>query len=58
MKTVTYKVEQNKKYGDFRIVKYINNVWENEIDNNWNKEFANILCKSYNDKLEKGFEIF
>lgn len=58
MKTVTYKVEQNKKYGDFRIVKYINNVWENEIDNNWNEKSANLLCKSYNDKLKKGFKIF
>lgn len=58
MKAVTYKVEQNEKYGDFRIVKYIDNVWENEIDNNWNEESANILCECYNDKLEQGFEIF
>lgn len=58
MRTVTYKVEQNEKYKDFRITKYVDNVWENEKDNNWNEEQAKSICKTLNEKLEKGFEIF
>ena len=58
MKTITYKVEQNEKYKDFRIAKYVDNVWENERDNNWNQEQAISICETLNEKLKQGFEIF
>lgn len=31
---VTFKVEQNAKYGDFRVVKYLNGTWLNEVEVN------------------------
>jgi hypothetical protein len=34
---ITYKVIQNKRYGDYRVAQFINGVWENEFDNNWTK---------------------
>lgn len=44
---ITYKVEQNLKYGDFRIVMYIDGVWENQFDNNWSKYKATKILNSY-----------
>jgi len=58
MRAVVYKVEKNIKYGDFRVVKYVNGVWENEKDNNWSKYKADIKCKSYNEAFKSGHEIF
>lgn len=40
MSNVELKVEQNKKYGDWRVVIYVDGEWENEVDNNWTKEQA------------------
>ena len=33
----TYKLEQNKKYGDWRVEQFVDGEWENEFDNNWSK---------------------
>jgi len=33
--STTYKVEQSKVFKDYRVVEYIDGVWENEYDNNW-----------------------
>ena len=38
---VTFAVEKNEKYGDFRVVEYFDGEWNNERDNNWTKEKAN-----------------
>ena len=56
--SIKYKVEQNKKYKDFRVVKYVNGEWVNERDNNWNKNQATVKCKKCNDALKNGIEIF
>jgi hypothetical protein len=37
---VEFKVEKNKKNGDFRVVRYVDGKWDNEIDGNWNKKKA------------------
>jgi hypothetical protein len=42
---LTYKVEQNEKYGDFRVVEYINGEWNNEFDGNWSEPKANKMLK-------------
>lgn len=56
VRKVVYKVEQNKKYGDFRVVKYINGIWENEFDGNWTKGQANRKCKLFRSLLILGQE--
>ena len=55
-RVVTFKVEQNEKYKDFRVVKYVNGVWENEWDGNWTKSKATKICKQCKDSLLLGFE--
>ena len=52
--SVTFKVEQNAKYGDFRVVKYLNGVWINERDGNWTKSKANQKAKEYRELTRKG----
>jgi hypothetical protein len=44
-KNVKFTIEQNEKYGDFRIVLYLNGEWFNEFDNNWTKEQAEEIVK-------------
>lgn len=51
---VTFKVEQNEKYGDFRVVKYLNGTWLNERDGNWTKNKAEQKAKEYRDLANKG----
>lgn len=55
-RVVEYKVEKNEKYGDYRIVKYINGIWKDEVDNNYNKEWAERKAKLYRDCLKIGKE--
>lgn len=43
---VSYKIEQNKKYSDYRIVKYIDGVWNNEFDGMWTKSRAEKILKN------------
>ena len=45
---VTFKVEKNEKYGDYRVNQYINNVWEN---GNWSKNKAEKKAKQYRQGL-------
>ena len=52
---VTFKVEKNEKYGDFRVVKYVNDQWCNERDNNWTKREAEEQLKKYENLAKKGF---
>lgn len=52
---VTFKVEKNERYGDFRVVKYVNNQWYNERDNNWTKKEAEEQLKKYENQVKKGF---
>jgi hypothetical protein len=40
---VTFKVEQNKIWGDFRVEKYLNGKWINGRDNNWSKAQAKFI---------------
>lgn len=49
---IEFKVEQNLKFGDYRINKYVNNIWVNQIDNNWTKAQANKIAKKYNNLLD------
>lgn len=56
MNTIIYKVEQNEKYKDFRVVKYVNGEWKNEFDGNWTKYKATKKAKLYKDLLEIGIE--
>lgn len=51
---VTFKVEQNAKYGDFRVVKYLNGTWLNERDGNWTKNKAEQKAKEYRELANKG----
>jgi len=51
---VTFKVEQNEKYGDFRVVKYLNGIWLNERDGNWTKSKAKQKAKEYRELASKG----
>ena len=53
--TVTFKVEQNSRFGDFRVVKYCGGVWANERDNNWTKSQAEKKAKEFRQKAKKGF---
>jgi len=48
---VTFKVEKNEKYGDYRVNQYINNVWENQRDGNWSKNKAEKKAKQYRQCL-------
>lgn len=51
---ITYKVEQNPLYGDFRVVKYIDNQWTNERDGNWTKEKAQTIAENYKNLTKNG----
>ena len=51
---VTFKVEQNTIFGDFRVVKYLNGTWLNERDGNWTKTQADQKAKEYRNLSEKG----
>ena len=44
---VTFKVNQNEKYGDFRVDKYLDGKWVNQRDNNWSKKQAEIVAQKY-----------
>jgi hypothetical protein len=50
---VTFKVEQNKKYGVFRVVKYINGFWLNERCGNWSKNKAEQKAKQYRELAKR-----
>jgi len=51
---VTFKVEQNEKYGDFRVVKYLDGVWVNERDGNWSKHKAEEIARNYRKLYKQG----
>ena len=50
---ITLSVQKNPHYGDFRIHEYINGVWNNSVDDNWDYETAQKLCDSIADMLPK-----
>lgn len=52
--TVKFKVEQNKVFGDFRVIKYVNGIWTNERDGNWSKNKAEQKAKEYRRLTAKG----
>ena len=52
---VTFKVEQNKIWGDFRVEKYLNGKWINGRDNNWSKAQAESKAKQYQAMSDAGF---
>jgi serine protease inhibitor len=54
--SVVYKVEQNKKFKDFRVVKYFNGEWINERDGNWTKNKAEQKAKEYRELTKKGIK--
>ena len=51
---VTFKVEQNTRFGDFRVVKYVDGIWMNERDNNWTKTKAEQKAKEYRQATKNG----
>ena len=51
---VTFKVEQNEKYGDFRVVKYLNGIWLNERDGGWTENKAEQKAKEYRNLTRQG----
>ena len=53
---VEYKVEKNKKYGDFRVAKYVGGEWAYEFDGNWSEAKAKRNATLYREMLKKGFE--
>ena len=53
---VTFKVEQNANFGDFRVVKYLNGTWLNERDGNWTKNKAEQKAKVYRLLAAKGIK--
>jgi len=53
----TFKVEQNAIFNDYRVVKYVDGVWDNARDNNWNKFKAEKIAKKYNELNAKGYDI-
>ena len=52
---VTFKVEQNPTFGDWRVVKYLNGAWLNERDGNWSKYEAGQIAKNYRKLYKEGF---
>ena len=44
---ITYKVEKNEKYGDYRVNKYLNGKMVNQRDGNWTKEEAENKAEQY-----------
>lgn len=52
---VTFKVEKNEKYGDYRVNKYLNGVWINQRDNNWSKKKAEEIAEKYREGTKNGF---
>jgi hypothetical protein len=46
---VTFEVNQNAIWGDFRVDKYLNGIWVNQRDNNWSKEKAEDVAKKYRE---------
>jgi hypothetical protein len=51
---VTFKVEQNAKFGDFRVVKFLNGARFNERDGNWTKSRAEQIAKKYREMTKQG----
>jgi len=51
---ITYKVEKNEKFGDYRVNKYLNGIWVNQRDNNWSKNKAEEKAKLYKELTEIG----
>lgn len=54
MENVTFKVEQNHKFKDFRVVKYLNGEWLNERDGNWTRKQADKKAKAYVNSSIRG----
>jgi recombinational DNA repair protein RecT len=48
-----FKVEKNKKYGDFRVVMYVNGVWKDEFDGMWSEAKAKREALLYRERLKK-----
>lgn len=53
---VEFKVEKNKKYGDWRVAKYVDGEWYNERDGNWSRSEAERKAEIYRRRHAKGFE--
>ena len=47
--SITYTVEKNEKFGDYRINQYIDGVWNNARDNNWSKGQATAILDAINN---------
>jgi hypothetical protein len=53
--SITFAVVQNLKYGDYRVNKYRNGVWENQRDGNWNKEQAEEIAERFRKNNANGY---
>jgi hypothetical protein len=52
---VTFEVNQNSKYGDFRVDKYLNGIWVNQRDGNWTKQTAELVANIFRLNASKGY---
>jgi hypothetical protein len=53
--TVTFTVEQNEIFGDFRVMKYVNGEWLNLREGNWTKRQADVKAQEYRELTANGF---
>lgn len=52
---ITFKVEKNEIFGDYRINKYVGGQWINQKDNNWTKSEAEKIAEKYRRNTSNGF---
>jgi hypothetical protein len=52
---VTFKVNQNSKYNDFRVDKYVDGIWVNQRDGNWSKQTAELVALTFRINTSKGY---
>ncbi len=49
---ITYKIEKNQKYRDYRINEYHDNIWFNAYDNGWTLKQATEQLKRLKNHYE------
>jgi hypothetical protein len=52
-KKVKFTVEKNERYGDHRVVEYVDGEWNNERDNGWSKYQAEKLKTNLTKTLKQ-----
>ncbi len=52
---ITFKVEKNEIFGDYRVNKYVRGEWVNQRDNNWTKRKAEQMAEKYRVNTANGY---